>query len=146
MVILGHRTTVVPTDVQLPGAGVGVDNLTASATELTLAPPSTIPNAENFQGFQTEQQPQGLEYERINTGSGNIDSYVSLVFTITLYGWGAISEYPPGLSLGRSTWIIATVATRPEPGTFTLALLGGACVGAVMWMRRCRRAASGPDR
>jgi len=55
--------------------------------------------------------------------------------------WSDMVLFPPGLSLGGTTWIIATAATIPEPGTLTLALLGSACIGGVQWMGRSRQAA-----
>ena len=51
----------------------------------------------------------------------------------------------PGFSLGGSTWVIALAgATVPEPGSLTLALLGGACLAVVQRAKRRRRVAGIP--
>jgi hypothetical protein len=127
---------------QNPGAFLFVSNLTASSTALSLAHTNTIGLIEGLTlvGPQLTAFPT-LSYQRIP----GADVYTSFGDQ-GANSWSDFAPSPPGLSLGGSTWIIATTATIPEPGTLTLTLLGGACIGAVQWMQRCRRAVSGSDR
>jgi hypothetical protein len=135
-----------PTPYQLtsqnPGAFLVVSNLTASATELSLAHTNTIGLIEGLTlvGPQPTAFPI-LSYQRIP----GADVYTSFGDQ-GANSWSDFAPSPPGLSLGGSTWIIATAATVPEPGTLTLALLGGAWIGAVQWMRPCRRSVRRSDR
>jgi hypothetical protein len=135
-----------PTQYQLtsqnPGAFLVVSNLTASATELSLAHTNTIGLIEGLTlvGPQPTAFPI-LSYQRIP----GADVYTSFGDQ-GANSWSDFAPFPPGLSLGGSTWIIATAATVPEPGTLTLALLGGAWIGAVQWKRQCRRSVRRSDR
>jgi hypothetical protein len=128
---------------QDPGAETLVVNLTASASELTM----TLPPTNGYNQFDLFGPSIVLAYERTPEEGGfpGSDFYGAMSPGVADL-WGTFTPYPPGLSLGGSPWIIATAATIPEPGTLTLALLGGACIGAVQWMRRCRRAVSRSDR
>jgi PEP-CTERM motif len=124
---------------QTGGATSYIHGLIASATTLSL--PSTTTTLENTVTFYASITGEsGLTYFR-----PSLDFYYSETPTGEL-AWNISAPNPPGLQLGGSTWIIATTATIPEPGTLTLALLGGACMGAIQWMRRCRRAVSRSDR
>jgi hypothetical protein len=137
---------------QAPGATVFADNLTASATELTLAPIIPIPGegiAEELQFFGATLVGATLDYARVFFDTPPVfgaDEYESGFDNDMFPPWSIRINYPPGVTPGGSAWIIATVATIPEPGTLTLALLGGTCISAVVWMRRCRRSVSRSDR
>jgi len=118
-------------------ADSAVQNLTATATMLTLVQNG----AENFVTLGTVLNSvfvDELEWGRF----GLFDSYN--LFSASNAVWDATAANPPGLQLGGNTWIIAIVGSQgvPEPGTLTLALLGGVCLAVVQWTRRRRRVAN----
>jgi hypothetical protein len=82
-----------------------------------------------------------LQYDRAGASEADPYDLYNSSGNALAAGFGEQTIFPTRLSLGGSTWIIATLTTIPEPGTLTLALLGGACIGAVQWMRRSRQAA-----
>ena len=104
-----------------------VENLTATLTMLTLSDSNPI--------SQLRLPPvieDPIEYIRspgfgVYQAFGNNQSF-----------WEQNSEDNPGFSLGGDPWVIAVAAsTVPEPGSLTLALLGGTCLAVVRWAR-CR--------
>jgi PEP-CTERM motif len=122
-----------------PGAFASASNLTASSTSLTLAPapPNSGIELASITGDSTTTN--YLIWDRVGTNlpSPN-DSYGagvdSVVGSVTYWQESSNNN---GLSLGGSTWIIATATTAvPEPGTLTLASLGIACLAAAEWARR----------
>jgi PEP-CTERM motif len=64
--------------------------------------------------------------------------------TISPYGGVLWSDSTPVPSPGQP-WVIAQASSVPEPGTLTLALLGGSCLAVVRWRRRHRRVARSPQ-
>ncbi len=104
-----------------------VTGLTATSTMLTLP---TGP--QNDLTFAPLNNLALLGYGRIQ---GVSDQYEAVTATASVI-WDTIASVPPGLSLGSDPWVIAVAgATVPEPGSFTLALLGGACLAVVHWTR-----------
>jgi hypothetical protein len=147
-----------PTSYQLtsltPTAGFVLDNLTATATSLTLAPPTADQESLlSFQGGSFGSTITNLGYDRnpVNPGEGGpaTDAYSSFNGTGAASGisWRDVVDNPPGLQLGGSTWVIATVtgSAVPEPSTLTLALLGMACLAVAQRTMRYRKDASSPQ-
>jgi PEP-CTERM motif len=147
-----------PTSYQLtsltPTAGFFLDNLTATATSLTLAPPTAGQESLlGFEGGSFGSTITNLQYDRnpANPAEGGpaTDSYSSFNGTSTPSGiaWKDVVDNPPGLQLGGSTWVIATVTASavPEPSTLTLALLGMACLAVAQRTMRYSRDASSPQ-
>jgi hypothetical protein len=115
---------------------VTVDGLNATSTTLTL--PSG-PARTDLQFFPSPF-PTNLSYIRTN-----IDVYAAETASGSII-WVNQVPVPPGLILGGDPWVIAVAAsTVPEPGSLTLALLGGACLAVVQWTRRRRRHAAIPQ-
>ena len=116
-----------------PGTLVALSNLTATATQILLPPPSSATDFNLFEltntggeGLVYDQNPQppGFPYY-VGSTPGNLGN--------SFFCW--FDSTPPPPSLGGTTWVIAQV---PEPASLTLTLLGGAC------RRRVREDATSP--
>jgi hypothetical protein len=108
--------------------------LTATGTSLTL--PVPMSGSDYALEFEPVFDDRGLFWGRDT--SSNQDTYRVFVDGAAEL-WGTTSSPVGSLSLGGTNWIIATI---PEPGSLSLALLGSACLAVVQWTRRRRRVAS----
>ena len=112
-----------------------VENLTATLTMLTLSDSNPL--------SQLRLPPvieDPIEYIR-SPGFGVYEAFGN-----NQLFWQHDSENTPGLSLGGDPWVIAVAAsTVPEPGSLTLALLGGTCLAVVQSTRRRRQEAGIPQ-
>jgi hypothetical protein len=118
------------------GHGVAARNVFATATELTISPPTGL----NLNEFEL-------------AGDRHATIFWMRDLPADFYGangpafeqfFSASTSIPPGLLLPSSTWIIAQ--TIPEPGSLTLALLGLPCLAAtVLWTGRSSRAGRDPS-
>jgi PEP-CTERM motif len=122
---------------QTPETYDQLQGLTASATSITLAPPSSE-FAASYLTFTSPTTGTALIYDRYSPFTGSLEEYY---FTTPgeSTAWNDSANGPPGLKLGGSTWTIAT-ASVPEPSTLTLALLGIACLAVQRVRYRTHRA------
>ncbi len=116
-----------------PGTLAALSNVTATATQILLPPPSS---ATDFNLFElTNTAGEGLVYDQ-NPQPLGFPYYVGSTPDTqgnSFFCW--FDSTPPPPSLGGTTWVIAQV---PEPASLTLALLGGACVAVFERTRRRR--------
>jgi hypothetical protein len=109
---------------------------------LELATPTSGLNSLSF--GQTTGGPAGRQIVWLRTTNPSQDAYSANTSTpsgiSTILLWGV--SPPPNDSLGGDPWVIA-VPFVPEPPTFTLALVGMACVGLTLLVRRLPQALTG---
>jgi hypothetical protein len=101
----------------------------------------------NFLSFgQDIGEGRSINWSRSTNPAQDYYSANTSISVIVVPLWGV--SPPPGDSLGGDPWVIA-VPFVPEPPTFTLALVGMACVGLTVLVRRvgaavCRLAVKPP--
>jgi len=118
----------------------GVDylgSIGATPIELTIANPGL-----SGMNVLTLQDANGGSGRSITWAEGGGTSQYDAVISSSnpSFAWNALNL--PANALGGDPWVIASI---PEPGSLTLALLGGACLAVVEWTRRRRRVASRPQ-
>ena len=110
-----------------------VNQLQATATQLTLAPASSMSVSPELQ-FESFNSAVELYYERELGPSFYYEVYEGGPAYATAWALEQPSSQPYD-GLGGTTWIIG-VASVPEPGSLTLALLGIGCLAVAGPMTR----------
>jgi hypothetical protein len=125
---------------QTPTAAISYAvDLTATATSITLGQPPVG----TFSGLSLLTSTPAAELVWYRSDDFGFDIYACGVPNGN--GWYNLEDNPPGLILGGNTWIIAT-ASVPEPGTFSLSLLGIACLAMAQRTMPYRKVSSNPQK